>query len=148
MGDVADEAQHLSLLEDGHGEIDVGQVRASRHERVVCGEDVAFLHGGERMLGEERVEQSLHGAEVNGQRVVGLGDETAPRVHEGRRMIVTFLDVGGVGTLHQSDVGLVGDRPKSIGNDLERHRIDLERAHDATSTIMLRAPSTVARSPG
>src|SRR5262249_21184519 len=81
---------------------------------------------------------------------VGLRHRTPPRIQDAGAVVVTFLDVRRVRALHERDVCLIGDRAKTVVNDLESDRIERRRGyvHEWISISRLPAGSTVRRSPG
>ena len=77
-----------------------------------------------------------------------LHDQTATSVDNRRRVVVTFFDIGRIGTFHQRQKTLVGDRLQGVEDHLDGDRVRLAIGHVDTSISKLPAASTVTRSPG
>ena len=108
MGDVADEPDEGSVAEDGEGEVHIREMGAPRHVGVVGDEEVAVMEVVSELL-EHALHESAHRRDVNRQGLLGLGDEPAVDVHDGRRVVAPLLDVRRVGALHEGEEALVGE---------------------------------------
>jgi hypothetical protein len=60
---------------------------------------------------------------MHGQASTRLNDDTPVLVEDRRRVIVSFLDIGGMCALHERDKRLVGRRRKGAEHDFERDGI-------------------------
>ena len=159
VGDVAHEGDEIAVEIHRHRHVDVRQMGAAGDMGIVGDEQVAVADIAVE-AGEQAFHQPAHGGEMDRQGGIGLHDQAAGRVHDRRRMVAPFLDVGRIGALHQGGEGLVGDRAQAVGQDLQRDRVERSRrgGHVATPaaaasglpTAMTRLPaaSTATRSPG
>ena len=133
--------------EHRHRHVDVGQMRAAGHVRVVGDEQIAF---GDvvAVAGDQDAHQLEQGGQVDRQRHLGLRDQPPVRVGDCRGVVVALLDVGGEGALLDGDPGLVVDRLEAVPDDLQRDGVERGWAHASTSISRLPLSATVTRLPG
>src|SRR5262249_21946184 len=119
-------------------------------ERIIADEQIAVLDGGGWVFAQHAFDQAEPGGQMHRQRLSGLRHQTSARIGQHHAVIVTLLDVGGVGALHQRHIDLFGDRQESVVQYLQRDRVGDVAAigHAATSISRLRTGSTRALSPG
>ena len=125
--DVAHEADEPAVGEHRHRHVDVGQMRAAGHVRVVGDEDVALAHVVSGTLAS-----SVFIRPIIEPRWIG-SDFSACTISRPRGSMIAVewswrsLMLVEIGALHQRDVGLVGDRLEPVRDDLQRDRIERGR---------------------
>ena len=132
--DVADPGDDAPVGEDRRGHVDIRQMGAAGRVRIVGDDDIAFLDVV-AIARQQAVHQPAHRRDVNRERLLRLGDQPAPGVHDRGRVVVALLDVGRIGALHQRGEGLVGDRAERVGEDFKADGV--ESGHAAIRMVRL-----------
>src|SRR5512132_3368271 len=78
--------------------------------------------------------------------VLGLGDDLAVGVEDRGRAVLTLLDVGGIGGLHQRGAHLLRDGEEGRADHLERHAV--HPGLPCSRMTRKPRPSTIASCPG
>jgi hypothetical protein len=128
---------------------DIRQVRAAG-ERVVDDDDVALVHGPDRVDGGS--DSAQHRAKMY-RNMLRLRHELGLGVKDRAGGVHALLDVRRERGALQHRPHLVGDRLERVAQHFERYRVNRVReqrriVHAPTSTTRLPTASTWARSPG
>ena len=123
MGEVAEVAVNLALVEERGDHHDVVEVSAARIG-VVDHELIARAEVLGPVVEDSLAHRPHHRAEVVGL-AEGLRDGTKVAVEQAARKVAAGLDVGGVGAAPQRERHLLGRFEKAVAEHLELDRVDL-----------------------